>query len=438
MRPFLKQNQLKLLGVSITALTFLIFVFYINDSFFGSDYSDYDQGANSIINYSTYSTQGDINVPDNFRPPGYSIVLAFFKIISADYFSQIIVLLQGVMFIVSYFVALKILKTLGILTNVSLVITTLVFNHPVIVYTATQLQSDFMLFFSIILFLYFFTLSFKSSQKRKMILYSIFFLCISIYFRPTYLYFLPLYLIFIFKLTNFKTVFYSIGALLLIVSPWIVRNKIVLDTTSFSKLGKVVLTYYAAETIRFKENVSSEKAMSIVEDYSGYKTPHYDFKTDKDNYSNMVECSTEIILNNFTSFIYASMRGFSRVFIMPHNIFKVKNASTWNVHEFITIIKSNPTRLFSKFNLLFVYLYIYPYIINIFFFCSLILFVFSFKNYLGKDKNIYFLLISFIMYSLLVPGPINRIQYILPYFFMLTLLGIRYIENGLIYENRRE
>ena len=69
-----------ILSIIIISLSLLYFIQFINEDFIGSDYGNYLQGATSIINYGTYSTIDNPQIPDNFRPIGTSLIIAFSKL----------------------------------------------------------------------------------------------------------------------------------------------------------------------------------------------------------------------------------------------------------------------------------------------------------------------------------------------------------------------
>ena len=97
-----------LFSIFVIVSTLIFYILFIDGSIQGSDYSNYLQGANSIINYSVYSTQGDISVPDNFRPIGYSLILVIAKQIDSIFFNEIIVIFQSVLLIFMYIMILKV------------------------------------------------------------------------------------------------------------------------------------------------------------------------------------------------------------------------------------------------------------------------------------------------------------------------------------------
>ena len=69
-------SRLRIISIIYLVIILGFCVFNINNNFIGSDYGNYIQGANSIFTSLPYSTHGDPNIADNFRPPGYSFIIA--------------------------------------------------------------------------------------------------------------------------------------------------------------------------------------------------------------------------------------------------------------------------------------------------------------------------------------------------------------------------
>ena len=416
-------NQVRNLSLLYLLLIVSFFIFKINDNFLGSDYSNYIQGADSIFTSLPYSTHGDPSLADNFRPPGYPFLIAISKLITKNYFNELLICFQIIIFFSMYLILLLILKIFQIYTKVSILLSAFMFSHPVLVFTATQVQCDLMLGFFVCLFIYFFILYTQKRQKQFLIL-AILSISISVYFRPTYLYYIPILLVIITFIYNYKFALYSSGVLLMVISPWIIRNKIVLNTTSFSEIGSVAFSYYAAEAIRISENIPAEEAHLMVLKSANVSTNLSLVKNDFAAMGRLKKSSLAIIKKNLFSFFLSCIRGYARVFIMPHNIFSIKKNTTLNVDEFIKIMKSNPRLLFKNINFYFLYLYVIPYVINgIFCFC-LFVFALNFKKYFKRNYSIFLVMFSILTYGFLIPGPINRSQYMLSYFLILVFISI--------------
>ena len=257
-------------------------------------------------------------------------------------------------------------------------------------------------------------------NSDKYLYYGVIFLGISLYFRPTYLYFIPVFFLLLFKYVPIKNIIISMVILILIITPWSIRNKLALDSFSFSRLGDVVLTYFAADTLRHKLNLDSIEAHNIVWEKADIDTPYYlNNKNDANKYKRMRDTSIDIIVNNFDYFALSYIRGLIRVFVMPHEIYNTKENTTIKVDNFINKVKTNPKLLIDDLNGYFVYLYIVPYLLNMFILFSLIKVLVRFRFYSRQYYFVYYFLISIVLYGLLIPGPINKSHYMLSYYSIL-------------------
>jgi hypothetical protein len=425
----LTQKQSLIYCVGILLLTILFHVFLINADFIGSDYVNYIQGADSFFSENPYSTHGDISVADNFRPPGYAIIIAFFKWFSNDYFLELIILFQSILLVCMFFILVLILKKLSLIKSRTTFFILFLFLHPVLLSTATHIQAHFIEAFLHSIFIFYFISFLKEKKIKDLILASIV-LSLSFYLRPTFIYFTPIFFFIIFLASKIKYSFYSLVFVLLVVSPWIIRNKTMLNSLEFSGLGSIALSYYAAEAIRHSQNISSEEAhLAILKnsDSFDYEIKKNDFELNR----RLKDESIKIIFKNMDYFLLSYVRGIIRVFLMPHNIFKTKAGTTLNVDEFIKILKSNPKQILNNFNLYFVILYIIPYIIN-FFLIYGIIYVFSkMKYFFYKYDHIFTFLTSFFLYGILISGPINRSQYMISYLVILIIFSVLRQEHQL-------
>lgn len=416
------QKQTLIFSLGIIALTILFHVFLSNGSFEGSDYENYIQGAESFFSENPYSTHGDISIADNFRPPGYPLTIAFFKWLSNDYFIELLVLFQSILLACMFLVIIKTLKKLSLLTNKTILISLFLFCHPVLMSTATHIQAHFVESFLITIFIFYFIVFIIGKKNKDLILASIF-LSLAFYFRPSFIYFLPVLFCLIFLVSKVKHSFYSLGIILLIISPWIIRNKTVLNSFEFSGLGSVSLSYYAAEAIRHSQNVSSEEAHLAVlknSDSFDYELKKNDFELNE----RLKNESVKVIFNNMDYFLLSYLRGMIRVFLMPHNIFEIKEGTTLNVDEFIKILKYNPKEILKNLNLYFVILYIIPYLINVFFIYGIVNVILKIKYLFHKYDHLITFLVSFFIFGFLIPGPINRSQYMIPYLVVLIIFSV--------------
>ena len=351
----------------LTIVSILVFyILFIDGSITGSDYGNYAQGADSILNHGVYSTQGKVSIPDNFRPIGYSLLIVVAKQIDSVFYNEIIIVFQSVLLIFMYIMVLRIFEVFSILSKKTILVSAIFFIHPMVISTVTHVQVDLILSFFILLFILN-LIFFMRKNSDKYLYYGVIFLGISLYFRPTYLYFIPVFFLLLFKYVPIKNIIISMVILILIITPWSIRNKLALDSFSFSRLGDVVLTYFAADTLRHKLNLDSIEAHNIVWEKADIDTPYYlNNKNDANKYKRMRDTSIDIIVNNFDYFALSYIRGLIRVFVMPHEIYNTKENTTIKVDNFINKVKTNPKLLIDDLNGYFVYLYIVPYLLNMF------------------------------------------------------------------------
>jgi hypothetical protein len=404
----------------LTIVSILVFyILFIDGSITGSDYGNYAQGADSILNHGVYSTQGKVSIPDNFRPIGYSLLIVVAKQIDSVFYNEIIIVFQSVLLIFMYIMVLRIFEVFSILSKKTILVSAIFFIHPMVISTVTHVQVDLILSFFILLFILN-LIFFMRKNSDKYLYYGVIFLGISLYFRPTYLYFIPVFFLLLFKYVPIKNIIISMVILILIITPWSIRNKLALDSFSFSRLGDVVLTYFAADTLRHKLNLDSIEAHNIVWEKADIDTPYYlNNKNDANKYKRMRDTSIDIIVNNFDYFALSYIRGLIRVFVMPHEIYNTKENTTIKVDNFINKVKTNPKLLIDDLNGYFVYLYIVPYLLNMFILFSLIKVLVRFRFYSRQYYFVYYFLISIVLYGLLIPGPINKSHYMLSYYSIL-------------------
>jgi hypothetical protein len=85
--------------------------------------------------------------------------------------------------------------------------------------------------------------------------------------------------------------------------------------------------------------------------------------------------------------------------------------------KFISFVIKN---LIKELNLYFLYLYILPYIINFILFIGLLGYLIKSKILLRENRSIYFVFMSLFIYGLLIPGPLNKSQYIMSYYIIIV------------------
>ena len=424
-----KERNSVIISTVFILVNLLVYVFIINGSFHGSDYGNYLQGANSLAGNFIYSTQGDPLVPDNFRPVGYSLVIVLSKAISLEYFIELIVFMQSTLLLVMFGFVVKLLTVMGLYDYRVIYASAMMFVHPVVLHTTTQIQVDLLLSFSIFSYVYYFVL-FLLNGKNKDLFVSVALLAMSFYFRPTFMYFIPFFLVIIYKYSNVKNAVFSIIVIILIQSPWIIRNKIVLDTYKISMLGDVVLTYFAADTLRHSLNLSPDAAHSLVWRECDIDEPYWENKNDMSMYSRMKKESIGIMMDNAEYFMLSWLRGIARVFLMPHEIYVLKSDTTIPVDDFIGTLKSDFIGLVEYVNGYFVYLYFVAYAINVIIVYSVVRVLYNVGEIYKKIPFVYHFLVPFCFYGLLIPGPINKPHYMFSYYIVLIVfVAISFFKN---------
>ena len=158
---------------------------------------------------------------------------------------------------------------------------------------------------------------------------------ISLYFRPFYLYLIPLIIIMIAKWSRTKFAVVATLIFLTIITPWIVRNKIILDSYKFSMLGDIALAYIAGDVIRHSKGMEQNDAYYYVLRESGVGENFENKKLDTEIYRNLNKYSINLILQNPIALVQATGRGLLRVFIMPHEIYRLQESTTIPIDKFI-------------------------------------------------------------------------------------------------------
>ena len=404
-------------------LTLSFYLLKINGNLLGSDYGNYLQGADSILKALPYSSYGDPNIPDNFRPPGYPLFIAFFKYLSQSHFNELIVIFQSIILLALFLIFLQILKIFSVYSKGTILTSAIFFSHPTLIHVTTQVQTDLLQSFLIGLFI-FFIIKFSKNKKFIFLVIGILSISISVYFRPGFIYYIPVLTVVIGFLFRIKYGFYSFLIFLLVISPWIIRNKVVLNETRFSTLGDIVISYHAAETLRISESISIEEAHERIRLESKIPYDYSKIKNDKISSNRFKNYSINIIKENLFYYILANLRGYLRIFIIPHGIFSIKKNTTLDVNDFIIILKTKPRKLIDKINFYFIYLYILPYILNCFLIIGLAGFFIKCNKSLKENLRIFIVLLSIVFFGFVTPGPINKSQYAISYYLILVLFSI--------------
>tara|TARA_Y100000590_G_scaffold142531_1_gene163603 strand:+ start:20351 stop:21622 length:1272 start_codon:yes stop_codon:yes gene_type:complete len=206
---------------------------------YGHLYSILPRLVDATMSYSSLPTLNlnDLLVPNVFMPPLYAYYLYFFKFFNFNNELYILVILfsQSLLSSISVVVFYHINK-IFFSTKLS-IISTLIFSlFPIHVYSCGQISSAILQTFLIVLFFYFF---FKIIKKNNF--FNIFFLSISsgllILLRGEFIAFFLLSILYLglFLKVNLKNIIIIIFLTAFVISPYLARNIIVLDTITITK-----------------------------------------------------------------------------------------------------------------------------------------------------------------------------------------------------------
>jgi hypothetical protein len=209
---------------------------------------------------------------------------------------------------------------------------------------------------------------------------------------------------------------------LTITTPWIARNKIVLDSYKFSMLGDIALAYIAGDVIRHAKGMGQNEAYYYVLKESGVGENFQNTKQDTDIYKKLNKYSINLILENPIALVQATARGLLRVFIMPHEIYKLQENTTIPIDKFIETIRKRPKVLLKDINAYFVYLYIFPYFINSIILLCIGLFIYKIQQWRPKNLSVVYTAMPIFLYGFIIPGPINKSHYITLYYLAVILM----------------
>lgn len=216
-----------------------------------TDSIQYWQIAENILNHSTFSPSSTPPLlPDHSRTPLYPLFISFLKWLGLS--------VQGIIFFqisVSALTCLIVIfltyKLLGSWKSAYLAGAIVAFDIPSIVYS-NSLLTETVFTFLLTLSILFLVLHFKEPEKISSLLISGVLVGLSILCRPISI-FLPLFivlLIFTFsqrpKFYLFKRASLYLILCFVVVSPWLVRNQIVLGTPILSTMGYNNILYYRA------------------------------------------------------------------------------------------------------------------------------------------------------------------------------------------------
>ena len=443
-----KHENIIMLFFSLHLCAFF-YLMHIKITFLGADNTAYIQAAQSILQYHTFSSMGDMQSPDNFRTFGFPFVIAVAYLINPLHYIQLIVIFQ---IILLYLMFIKIIQSSYMLNlkNKLLLILPFLF-HPELLNLATSLQTEFLYVFTLFFFFFFF-LKYIENKKLRDLLFSALFISLSLHIKPVYMFFIPVYLIYIFILDkSLKKVLLVLLTISIIIAPWIIRNKVTLDTYSFTSSKNFNLLCYAYSIQKAKENLTDMQAINKVD---ALISKRYHIGSNQsmltlvasqknDLIDDIIpKASKEIILNDMKYLPVVYLKGALRGFYLPHNIYDVAKNNPAHITNIINSIKEGHlSSIFvkdSKLQYSSIYFFALPVILNILVLIGFSLFstLYIFKKSFRNQKSSFILL--FVLYGLAVAFPwSNNSRYMMAYFPQMAIMFV-YSLNFLIRNERKD
>jgi len=189
-------------------------------------------------------------------------------------------------------------------------------------------------------------------------------------------------------------------------------------------LGDIALAYIAGDTIRHAKGMEPNQAYYHILQESGAGEDFEKNKQDTEIYKKLQHYSVAVILQNPIALVQATSRGLARVFVMPHEIYKLQKNTTIPVDKFIEILRTRPQELLSNINGYFIYLYVFPYLINALILLGIALFLVNIKRWFPQNSILMLSALPIFLYGWIIPGPINKSHYITLYYLAAVLLVI--------------
>jgi hypothetical protein len=405
----------------------------------GSDSTAYIQGAESLLKHGVFSSMGDISAPDNFRTIGYSIVIALTMSINHEYYISIVIAMQVFLM---YLMFVRFIN-IGDVFNIKysyIVLIPFIF-HPEMLNLATSLQTESLYVFTLFMF-FLFTVRYLKTRHIGDLILSAVFISVSLHIKPVYLFFIIPYLLLIFSFDrSIRRILIVIITMTIIISPWILRNKMTLDTYSFTSSKNFNLLCYAYSVTKEKDSLSNSEAISKVDSLLIDK---YNLKTDgnasilslvSSQNNKLIDdilpvAAKDIILDNIEYLPGAYIKGVLRGFYLPHTIYNVDKSSSLHISNFINKVKEKDTSLVfmngsSKIDYKVLYFHFFPLILNFIVLIGLLLFsaLWIAKRQFRTYQTLFVLL--FVWYGVLVAFPwSNNSRYMMAYFPQMAIMLI--------------
>ena len=431
----------KIFSKSIIALFFLnafllAYIVLIKTNLLGSDSTAYIQGANSLLKYNVFSSMGEVGIPDNFRTVGYPAIIAFAMTISSEYYVNIVIALQVILLYAMFvrFIGVGVVFDLK-MNQYAIALAPFMF-HPELLNLATSLQTEFLYVFTIFFFFLFSIKYFKGGNVNDLILSAIF-IAFSLHIKPVYLFFAFIYLFLIFLLDkNIKNMAVAVLIMLVILGPWVLRNKITLDTYSFTSSKNFNLLCYAYSLTKAKYNLMDAEAVervdNVILDKYGFNKEASVLELVSSQNNELIDRvipveAKKIIFSEIKYLPEAYLKGVLRGFYLPHTIYNVEAHSPIHIESFVDKVKRKDVKLIfisdSGINYSAVYFYVFPYILNVLAIIGVL--VFSFLWFFKKDFRSFqtsFILL-FVWYGLSVAFPwSNNSRYMMAYYPQMAIM----------------
>jgi len=308
--------------------------------------------------------------------------------------------------------------------------------HPEFLNLATSLQTEFLYIFTLFLF-FIFTVKYFKTRNIKDLALSAVFIAFSLHIKPVYMFFVIVYLAIVFLFDKkIKNVVIVMLIMSVIIAPWVVRNKVTLDTYSFTSSKNFNLLCYAYTLTKAKYNLTdaeaSKKVDSLIIDKYKLKrnSSMLDLVSSQNNelIDKIIPIEAKkIIFENIEYMPEIYIKGVLRGFYLPHTIYNVEKNNPVHISGFIEKVKQKDIKsiFFTQgdFNYSAMYFYVLPYTLNLLVITGLL--GFSFLWLTKKQFRTYqttFILL-FVLYGLAVAFPTtNNSRYMMAYFPQMAIM----------------
>lgn len=257
--------------IVLVALFLRISIFFIaglyqpsnNDKIFWSDSPGYQQLALDILQGRVYGCQNmDLSL---LRTPGYPTFIAINYFLFGVH-PWVVLIVQVIVDSFLGLILYNILFFLAKSNRIALIGGMLWAIEPFAIIYSLRLMSEGLFVFFLVLSFYYFLL-YSKQNKRSQIILSSFYLGIATLFRPVSFYMLFfLSVVLFYKTRLFKDLLLFLIPFLLLVSPWVVRNKVVHGHLFYAiSQSYNLLVLYAVPIIADKYSITEQEAQTSEE-----------------------------------------------------------------------------------------------------------------------------------------------------------------------------